>query len=226
MSAPPARVFVFDAYGTLFDVHAPVGRVAGDLGEQAQALSRLWRQKQLEYSWLRSLMGRHRDFWGITQDALDYALASFRIAAPSVRERLLACYRQVDAYPDARPLLEALKRRGHATAILSNGEPGMLQAAVANAGFADLLDAVLSVEEIGVFKPDPRVYGLVRTHFGAEPAATDFVSSNAWDAAGAAAFGFRVHWINRAEMPWENLGIDQPDTIASLTALIDRLDGR
>jgi 2-haloacid dehalogenase len=194
---------LFDAYGTLLDVHSGVGRFAGAIGPAAPALSALWRQKQLEYTWTRSLMGRHADFAVVTAEALDFALAAHGIADPALRDALLAAYRTLDAYPEVPDVLAGLRRRRLKTAILSNGAPEMLAAGVAAAGIGDLLDAVLSVEAVGVYKPDPRVYRLATDHFGTAPAATVFVSSNAWDAAGAAAFGFRVAWINRSGQPAE-----------------------
>lgn len=223
MRETPSAV-LFDAYGTLFDVHSAVRRHGADLGAAAEAVSLLWRTKQIEYTWLRSLMGAHADFWQLTQDALDYALEAHRLAvAPALREQLLSAYRTLEPFADARPLLELLRERGVPAAILSNGTPGMLEAAVRAAGFEALLDAVLSVESVGVFKPAARVYelgasfapGLARDQIA-------FVSSNGWDAAGAAHFGFRVHWINRAGLPAERLPVAPAVTIGSLQELAGR----
>lgn len=197
------RLVLFDAYGTLLDVHSAVGRHAGVIGAAAPALSALWRQKQLEYSWTRSLMGRHADFAVVTADALDFALATYGIAGEALRAALLAAYRTLDAYPEVSTVLAGLRGRGLRTAILSNGSPEMLDAGVAAAGIAGLLDAVLSVESVGIYKPDPRVYRHAADRFGMSPAETLFVSSNAWDAAGAAVFGFRVAWVNRTGQPAE-----------------------
>lgn len=206
MSGPSegaTALVLFDAYGTLLDVHSAVGRHAGAIGPDAAALSKLWRQKQLEYSWTRSLMGRHADFAVVTAEALDFALATYGIADPALREALLAAYRALDAYPEVPEVLTGLRRAGLKTAILSNGSPEMLAAGVAAAGIGGLLDAVLSVEAVGIYKPDPRVYRCATDRFGVAPADTLFVSSNAWDAAGAGAYGFRVAWINRAGQPAE-----------------------
>lgn len=198
---------VFDAYGTLFDVHSAAARAADDLGEHKDRLSALWRQKQLEYTWLRSLMGKHADFWQVTGDALDYAMASVGLSDPALRERLMVLYLELDAYPDVRPALERLRAGGIKTAILSNGEPKMLQAAVDHAGLAPLLDAVLSIEAAGVYKPDPRVYQLAVDKLKTPKERIAFVSTNAWDAAGATHFGFRVAWMNRFGMQEERLGV-------------------
>jgi 2-haloacid dehalogenase len=195
---------VFDAYGTLFDVHSAVGRLRARVGEQADALSQLWRAKQLEYTWLRALMGRHADFWQVTGDALDYALARTRID-PAVREPLMQAYLALDAYPEVPGVLRRLRDAGLKTAILSNGEPSMLAAAARSAGIERLLDAMLSVEDVGIFKPHPKVYQLAVDRLAVRPAQVAFQSSNAWDVSGAAAFGLRSVWINRLGVPPERL---------------------
>jgi 2-haloacid dehalogenase len=195
---------VFDAYGTLFDVHSAVGRLRARVGEQADALSQLWRAKQLEYTWLRALMGRHADFWQVTGDALDYALARTRID-PAVREPLMQAYLALDAYPEVPGVLRRLRAAGLKTAILSNGEPSMLAAAARSAGIERLLDAMLSVEDVGIFKPHAKVYQLAVDRLAVRRAQVAFQSSNAWDVSGAAAFGLRAVWINRLGMPPERL---------------------
>ena len=193
---------VFDAYGTLFDVHAPVAKLAAEIGEKADALSKLWRQKQLEYSWLRSLMGVHADFWHVTGDALDYALSFHGIDDPGLKDELMVLYLKLDAYPDAKPALEAIKSRNMRTAILSNGSPSMLDAAVRSAGLDKLLDEVLSVEDVGIYKPSRRVYRLVMQKFVLQDAPSIcFISSNTWDAQAAAQFGFQVVRIDRFGLP-------------------------
>jgi 2-haloacid dehalogenase len=189
---------VFDAYGTLFNVHAPLARMSGRIGGKAAELSQLWRQKQLEYTWLRSLMHEHADFWQITNDALDYALAAFGIEDTVLREKLLDLYLALEAYPDARPCLEALSRRGMPAAILSNGTPAMLEAAAKSAALRELIGQIISVEEVGVFKPDPRVYGRCLERLRLKhPAQILFVSANTWDAQAAQRFGFNVARIDR-----------------------------
>jgi 2-haloacid dehalogenase len=199
------RAGVFDAYGTLFDVHSAVGRLRTRIGGEADALSQLWRTKQLEYTWLRALMRRHADFWQVTCDALDYALARHQIDPGPIREPLLQAYLTLDAYPEVPAMLERLRAGGLKRAILSNGEPKMLQAGARSAGIAGLLDAVLSVEEVGIFKPDPRVYQLAVDRLGVPAQAIAFLSSNAWDVNGAATFGLRPVWINRLGVPPERL---------------------
>lgn len=199
------RACLFDAYGTLFDVHAPVSRETAALGDKGEAVSALWRQKQLQYTWLRSLMGAHADFWEITGDALDYALNSHGIDDPNLRQRLMDLYRALDIYPEAPDTLRRLRAAGLKTGILSNGEPGMLGDAVGSAGIADLLDDVISVEEVGVYKPDPRTYQRGVDRAGVPAGAVCFVSANAWDVAGAARFGFQVAWINRFGQKAERL---------------------
>jgi 2-haloacid dehalogenase len=196
---------VFDAYGTLFDVNAAAAHCRDALGDSWQPFAELWRAKQVQYTWLRSLMGRHADFWQVTGDALDYALDAFSISDPTLRERLMDLYLSLDAYDEVHTVLEALKRSGMKTAILSNGTPRMLESAVANAGIADVLDAILSVEDVGTFKPHPEVYRLAVARLGVAAGHVAFQSSNAWDAAGAAAFGFQVVWVNRFGQPGERL---------------------
>jgi 2-haloacid dehalogenase len=201
------RGCVFDAYGTLFDVAAAARRCTDALGAETVArLAVLWREKQLQYTWLRAVAGRHADFWQVTGDALDYALATLGLAGDAaLREWLIDLYLRLDAYPEAPMALQELRANGIATAILSNGSPAMLRAAVEHAGFTDLFDRVLSVEEVGVYKPHPKVYQLACDRLGLSPAAILFVSSNGWDAWAASAFGFRVAWCNRHRLADERL---------------------
>lgn len=219
---PASTAFLFDAYGTLFDVHSAVRRLSASLGPEGPMISTLWRAKQIEYSWLRSLMGTHADFWQLTQDALDYALSYYGQAAdPALRAALLSAYETLDPYPDARRLLESLAARGIPAAILSNGTPAMLASAVRGAKFENLLSGVLSVESVGVFKPDQRVYALGAAHFpGLAPENIAFVSSNGWDAAGAAVYGFRVAWVNRTDAPPDRLPGQPAQVVRSLSELV------
>ena len=212
---------VFDAYGTLLDVHGAMQRHAEALPADWERISAEWRQKQLEYTWISALTGpsHHRDFWTLTQAALDFVAARHRITDPAVRAALLDAYLELPAYPDAKPILQTLRARGLKTAILSNGEPKMLGSAVRAAGLQDLLDAVVSVEDIKVYKPDPRVYALAERHLGGTIATMGFVSSNPWDAQAAAAAGFRVFWCNRGGNPHE-YGLDRSaTTITSLAEI-------
>jgi 2-haloacid dehalogenase len=206
----PIRACVFDAYGTLFDVSAAARIAAGEPGREALAavwpkLAADWRGKQLQYTWLRAVMGEHTDFWQVTQDGLDWAMDSAGLTDAGLRDRLLALYRELQAYPEVPAMLAALKATGRQVAILSNGSPGMLQSAVASAGIGASVDAILSVEEVGVFKPDARVYDLVEAHLGVTRGEVLFVSSNGWDAAAAAHYGFHAVWVNRAGEPVDRL---------------------
>ena len=214
---------VFDAYGTLFDFNAAAARCRDDLGGDADALSAAWRTKQLQYTWLRALQDRHVDFWQVTGDALDVALASIGRHDPALRDKLLNLYLELDAFPEVPDMLSRLKAGGVKTAILSNGSPQMLQAAVKGAGLTDLLDAVLSVERVGVYKPHPKVYQMAVDWLGQAPQAICFQSSNSWDAYAASAYGCRVVWVNRYGQPGERLP-GQPDheitTLADLPPLL------
>jgi 2-haloacid dehalogenase len=197
----PIRVFVFDAYGTLFDVHAAIARHRDAAGPEADRFSEIWRTKQLEYAWMLSAAGHYVDFWTLTERALDYAFARCPTVDRALRARLLDAYFKLDAFPDARQALGALRAKGVKTAILSNGNPRMLEAAVTASGIE--LDALLSVDAIRIYKPQPAVYAMVTDRFGVAPAEVAFVSSNRWDVMGATAFGFRCVWVNRANMPDE-----------------------
>lgn len=212
-------VYVFDAYGTLFDVHAAVRRHAGSIGPAAQRLSEIWREKQLEYSWVLSLAGRYRDFWALTEEALDYALAASPGVDAGLRGDLLEAYRDLDVYPEVPKELAALKAAGARLAILSNGSPRMLERAVASARLDGIVDEVISVDEIRVYKPSPAVYDLIETHFRVFPDAVSFQSSNRWDVAGATAHGLRAVWINRVGRPDEYADLPPAAVLPSLAGL-------
>jgi 2-haloacid dehalogenase len=215
---PLLPLYVFDAYGTLFDVHSAVARHREAIGPQADRLSEIWRIKQLEYTWVRSLADVYRDFEVLTAEALDVAAALCGGIAPELRTSLLDAYRHLDAFPDVPPALDALRARGVKTAILSNGTPDMLAAAVESAGLESRFDAVLSVDPLGIYKTARDAYRLVEKRFGIGPEETSFQSSNRWDIAGARAFGLRCVWINRT---------GQPDEYADLApaAVLKTLDG-
>jgi len=195
--------FVFDAYGTLFDVHSAIARHRVAAGPDAERFSELWRTKQLEYTWTLTLAGRYQDFWTLTQRSLDYCFERFPSVNRALRRDLLNAYLELGAYPEAKEVLGSLKRRGERTGILSNGSPAMLASAVAAAGIQDDLDAVLSVDALKMFKPRMEVYALVMKYFSCEPGDVTFVSSNRWDAMGATTYGFQTIWINRAGNPEE-----------------------
>ncbi|WP_226578388.1 haloacid dehalogenase type II [Acuticoccus sediminis] len=213
------KVYVFDAYGTLFDVHAAVRKYKDDVGPDADQLSAVWRQKQLEYSWVRSLAGRYRDFWALTEDALDTAFRVVPTAPRGMRERLLDAYRELDAYPEVIDVLTQLRDAGAQVAILSNGNQAMLELAVKAARIGGLLDDILSVDPLKTYKPLPAVYELVTTRFRVFPEAVSFQSSNRWDVAGATAFGFRTVWINRGGAPDEYSDMPPAVTLSSLKGL-------
>jgi len=214
---------VFDAYGTLLDFNSAVMHCADEIGPDAARLSEMWRQKQLQYTWLRSLMRDHADFWQVTGEALDFSLAALGIDNPALRDQLMALYRELDAFPEVPDTLTRLKDAGMRTAILSNGAPEMLDAAVKANGLDALLDDVQSVEDVGVFKPDPRVYQLSVDRLGVAKENICFLSSNGWDAAGAGSFGFRVVWINRYGQPVEHLPARPDAEIDTLSPLPDIL---
>jgi 2-haloacid dehalogenase len=219
---------VFDAYGTLLDVHAAMARHARRIGSNWPQISADWRQKQLEYSWVRSLAGpaHHRDFWRLTEDALAWAAARHSLSDAETLADVLMAYRTLDPYPEAPSVLLQIRDGGLSTAILSNGEPGMLADAARSSGLDHLLDHILSVETVGVFKPSPSVYRLAEERLGLAGRQIAFVSSNPWDAFGAHAFGFQVFWINRSGQP-DEYGLRQAATeLTSLAALPDALGVR
>ena len=213
------RAFVFDAYGTLFDVHAAIARHRDAAGPEADRFSEIWRTKQLEYAWLLSAAGHYVDFWTLTERALDYAFARVPAVDRALRAALLEAYFRLDAFPDARAALTALKAKGMRTAILSNGNPRMLEGAVVAAGIGADLDAVLSVDTIRIYKPRREVYALVTETFKLAPADVAFVSSNRWDVMGATAFGFRCVWVNRANAPEEYPEFAPVKVVRELSAL-------
>jgi 2-haloacid dehalogenase len=215
---------VFDAYGTLFDVAGAARKAAAEPGQEALAalwprLAEDWRRKQLEYTWLRAITGDHTDFRAVTGDGLDWAMEAAGLNNPALRDRLMALYDELPAYSEVHEMLKTLKSRGFATAILSNGSPAMLDSAITSAGIGNSLDAVLSVESAGVFKPSARVYDLVGEYFAASPRNVLFVSSNGWDVCSAAAYGFTTAWVNRAGLPMDRLSAQPAHVLPDLTAI-------
>lgn len=211
------KACVFDAYGTLFDTASAARRSAQLLGDKADPLAALWREKQLAYTWLRAVQGRHADFWQVTGDALDFALESLGVDRPGLRDRLMQLYLTLDPYPEVPEVLRRLRAAGLKTAILSNGTPRMIEALVAGAGLE--FEALLSVEQAGVYKPHASVYQLALDTFGLPARAIAFQSSNGWDAYGASAFGLQVVWCNRSRQPRERLPGAPDREIESLAAL-------
>ena len=210
---------VFDAYGTLFDFASAARGCADVLGDGIDRLTALWRDKQLQYTWLRALQGQHADFWQVTGDALDFALATLGIDKPGLRGRLMDLYLRLDAFPEVPDVLRHLRNAGMRTAILSNGSPTMLDAVVKTSGLDALLDAVLSVEAVGVYKPHPKVYQLAVDRLAVPAAAITFQSSNAWDAYASSAVGMRVVWCNRYGAQPERLPGAPDRTVRSLAEL-------
>jgi 2-haloacid dehalogenase len=222
MTAGPlqgVRACVFDAYGTIFDFASAAERCADALGGEAARLTALWRDKQLQYSWLRAVQGRHADFCQVTGDALDFALETLGLTEPGLRERLMQLYLALDPFPEVPEMLRQLRAAGLPTAILSNGSPEMLSAAVENAGLVGLFDPVLSVELVGVYKPHPKVYRLACDRLSLDAGAILFISSNAWDVHAASAYGMRTVWCNRYGQGRERLPGRPDREIGSLTEL-------
>jgi 2-haloacid dehalogenase len=215
---------VFDAYGTLFDFASAARGCRDVLGEAIDRLTALWRDKQLQYTWLRAVQGRHADFWQVTSDALDFTLETLALEKPGLRDRLMNLYLTLEPFPEVPDVLERLKRSGLRTAILSNGSPQMLDAVVRASGLSAHIDAVLSVEAVGVYKPHPKVYQLAVDRLGIPAAGIAFQSSNAWDAYAASAFGMRVVWCNRYGQRPERLP-GKPDRIVQSLAELPALVG-
>lgn len=226
----PITTCIFDAYGTLFDVAAAAREAAEEPGHEDlarvwQKLANDWRLKQLQYTWLRAVIGDHTDFWEVTQNGLDWAMEASGLESPELRERLLQLYWELSAYPEVPAMLATLKQNNMNTAILSNGSPEMLNGAVDSAAIGDVLDDVLSVEDVGVFKPHASVYELVCKRFDCDRSEVLFVSSNGWDAAAAAGFGFVTAWVNRAGEPVDRLPSKPAHILSDLTTIPNLAEG-
>lgn len=220
----PVKVCVFDAYGTLFDVASAARRSAeqpgrGDLAAVWEKLAADWRAKQLQYTWLRAVTGEHTTFWQVTEDGLDWAMEAAGLDDPELREELLALYWELAAFTEVPRMLAELKAAGYQTAILSNGSPDMLEGAIDFSGIGEWLDATHSVEEVGIFKPARAVYDMVEARFGTKPDEVLFVSSNGWDAASAASYGFTTVWVNRAGEPMDRLPGTPQHVLSDLSTL-------
>lgn len=213
------KACVFDAYGTLFDFASATRACHDVLGDNLEKMTSLWRDKQLQYTWLRAIQGRHADFWQVTGDALDFALETLQLDQPGLRERLMKLYLTLEPFPEVLDVLKKLKAAGLKAAILSNGSPAMLSAAVKNAGIASLLDEVLSVEAVGIYKPAPAVYQLAVDRLGLPATQISFQSSNTWDAYAASAFGMKVVWCNRYRQRPERLPGSPDHEINTLSEL-------
>ncbi|MBE7549969.1 MAG: haloacid dehalogenase type II [Anaerolineales bacterium] len=222
-TGPTIKAMVFDAYGTLFDVHSVIALCNELFPEQGPALSHMWRAKQLEYTWLLSLMGRYEDFWHITEKALRFACRALKLPYDEAQQaQLLEAYLHLEPYPEVQQALTGLT--GYPLAILSNGSPAMLEPLVSNAGLQGTFAHVISVDELKIYKPSPQVYRLAVDKLGLEAQAIGFVSSNSFDIIGATAFGFRTFWVNRAASPLDELGVVPTTTIGKLTDLVEVLN--
>ncbi len=216
------KALAFDAYGTLFDVHSVISACNQNFPDQGAALSQRWRAKQLEYTWLRSLMGRYEDFWQVTESALVFACKSLSLSCPpGTRAQLMEAYLRLDPYTEVREALKALSN--YPLAILSNGSPRMLHAVVKGAGLEGVFSHVISVDEVKIYKPSPRVYQLASQKMSVSETSIGFVSSNSWDVIGAKAFGFWTCWVNRSAAPGDELGITPDVTVKTLADLVDVL---
>lgn len=216
---PKFPFYVFDAYGTLFDVHSAAGAYADEIGDKWERMSQIWRTKHLEYTWIYAQTGRHTSFWTLTENSLDTAIESVGGIPNGLRDKLLAAYRTLDAYPEVPAMLDHLRSGGAKCAILTNGDPEMIAEAAQSAGIAEKLDRIITVHEVGVFKPDMRVYKLVTDAFDCAPGDVSFQSSNRWDAVGANVFGFKTLWVNRTGQPVEYRET-MPDRISSSLELL------
>ena len=218
------KAYVFDAYGTLFDVHAAVRRHAAAIGPDAAAFSDLWRVKQLEYTWVTSLIGQYRDFAALTEDALDFCFARYPAVDRRLRDNLLDAYRRLDCFPEVPGVLTTLRERGAKIAILSNGTPRMLDEAVTAAGMDGLIDNIFSVDALKIYKTAPAAYALVTSTYRIAAPDIAFQSSNRWDIAGAKSFGFACHWINRSGAPDEYVDLPPNKAFTSLDGLLEDVD--
>ena len=219
---PAIQAVVFDAYGTLFDVHSVIALCDRKFPGRGAELSKLWRSKQLEYTWLRSLMGQYEDFWKVTESALVFACRSLSLACPpQTRQELMESYLHLEIFPEVKPTLAQLAQ--YSLAILSNGSPKMLAAAVESAGLKDMFTDVISVDEAKIYKPSPRAYALVSRRVRVPDSSVAFVSSNFWDVAGASSFGFWACWVNRAKLPQDELSVKPNATVDNLDSVVGLL---
>ena len=221
------KICVFDAYGTLFDINSAARRCAEETGRDSfsklwPSISSIWREKQLSYTWLFNSLKRYSDFWEITENALDYALETVGLDSDlGLKKRLLDLYMEIETYGEVKVSLANLNEKDITCAILSNGSKSMLNSAIKNSGIGGLIHSVFSVDEVGIFKPDPKVYEMVLTHLPFELNEVLFISSNGWDIAGAASFGFKTVWINRLDLPEDKL-LFKPDSVQKNLSELER----
>ena len=217
------KACIFDAYGTLFDFNSAVDLCSKDIGDKSEELSNIWRQKQIQYTWLRSMMNKYADFWQVTGDALDYAMSAVSIKNEPLQKNLMQLYKELEIFPEVNEVLNNIKNENLKIAILSNGTQEMLFNAINHSNLNRLIDMVISVDEIGVYKPSPKVYQLAINKLKLNPEEICFISSNAWDAHGASSFGFKVIWINRYQLPHEKIPTEPDKIISSLLPITNIL---
>ena len=213
------KACVFDAYGTLFNFNSAVDRCSKDIGVKSEELSNIWRQKQIQYTWLRSMMNKYADFWTVTGEALDYAMSAVSINDEKLHKKLMQLYKELEIFPEVNEALNNIKNENIIIAILSNGTQEMLCSAIKHSNLSPLIDRVISVDEIGVYKPNPKVYQLAVSKLELNPEEICFISSNAWDAHGASSFGFKVIWVNRYQLPLEQMPSKPDENISSLKSI-------
>tara|TARA_E500000178_G_C16991909_1_gene741228 strand:+ start:519 stop:1178 length:660 start_codon:yes stop_codon:yes gene_type:complete len=214
------KVIVFDAYGTLFDVNSAAEKCKDKIGDKWENFSNFWRTTQLEYTWLRSLMKRHKNFWQITEDSLDKSMNVFSIDK-SMKNELLDLYKTLTPYPEIKEVLQNLKNKNLRLAILSNGTPALLQELVSSNKMNNLFDDLFSVEEVEVYKPDPKVYEIPVKKYNVKPSEITFLSANTWDVAGAGNYGYNSVWVNRNNSKFDNLDYQPKNKIINLSQLLD-----
>ena len=213
------KAIVFDAYGTLFDVNSAAERCKDKIGEKWEGFANYWRTTQLEYTWLRSLMKRHKDFWQVTEDSLDKSITTFKIDK-SMRNELLDLYKKLSTYPEVKNVLEDLKKKQFKLAILSNGTPLLLNSLVKNSNLENIFDDIFSIEQVKIYKPDPKVYDLPVKKYKVEKKEITFLSANTWDVSGGGNYGYNAIWVNRNKNIFDNLDYTPNTEIKNLSELI------
>jgi len=214
------KAIVFDAYGTLFDVNSAAEKCKEKIGDKWESFANYWRTTQLEYTWLRSLMRRHKDFWQITEDSLDKSMKAFKID-PSMKNELLDLYKVLSTYPEVKEILNKLKKKNYKLSILSNGTPALLSQLVKSNSLENLFDSIFSIEEVGVYKPDEKVYDIPVKKYKIKPDEIVFLSSNTWDVSGGGNYGYNAIWVNRNKNIFDNLDFKPKNEVNNLTQLLD-----
>ena len=214
------KAIIFDAYGTLFDVNSAAEKCKGKIGEKWENFSNYWRTTQLEYTWLRSLMKRHKDFWQITEDSLDKSMKFFNIER-SMKDELLNLYKVLSPYHDVKETLDKLKEKNHKLAILSNGTPNLLNELVKNNNLKNIFDDIFSIEEVRIFKPDSKVYDIPVRKYQIQKNEIIFLSANTWDVSGAGNYGYNSVWVNRNNNIFDNLDYKPNHTVQNLKQLLE-----